>query len=47
MTILSLEKLTYVIRKKPSEFLDIWEVFWDFVKNGDIEDALDVWSYGM
>lgn len=33
-----------VIKKKPSEFIDIWE---DFVKSGDMEEALDVWSYGM
>ncbi len=39
ITCLALEKLTYVIRKKPSEFFDIWEVFLDFVKNGDIEES--------
>ncbi len=39
---LALEKLTYVIRKKPSEFDVIWKVFLNFVKNGDIEDALVV-----
>ncbi len=32
VTCLALEKLTYVIRKKPSEFLDIREVFLDFKK---------------
>lgn len=42
ITCLALEKLTYVIRKKSVEFFYIWEVFLDFVKNGDIEDALDV-----
>ncbi len=47
LTCLALEKLTYVIRNKPSEFFYIWEVFLDFVKNGDIEEALDVWSYGI
>ena len=37
---LALERLTYTIRKKTSEFKDIWERFLDFVKHGDIEDAL-------
>ncbi len=42
ITCSALEKLTYIIRKKPSAFSDIWEVFLNFVKNGDIEEALDV-----
>ena len=37
---LALERLTYTIRKKNSEFKDIWEKFLDFVKHGDIEEAL-------
>ncbi len=44
---LALEKLTCVIRNKPSEFFYIWKVFLNFVKNGDIEDALDVRRYGL
>lgn len=32
---------------KISEFYDIWAVFLDFVKDGDIQVALDVLSYGL
>ena len=39
---LALEKLTYVVRKKASQFYCIWEMFLDFVKNGDIEGALEM-----
>ena len=41
---LALEKLAYIVRKKASQFYDIWEMFWEFVKNGDIEEALEMWS---
>ena len=41
-TSLALEKLTYVVRKKASQFYLIWEMFLDFIKNGDIEEALEM-----
>lgn len=37
---LALERLTYIIRRKTSAFNDIWERFLNFVKHGDIDDAL-------
>ena len=39
---LALEKLTYIVRKKASQFYNIWEMFLEFVKNGDIEEALEL-----
>lgn len=39
---LALEKLTYVIKGKSSEFYEIWDMFLRFVKEGDIEEAIDV-----
>ena len=40
-TSLAHEKLTYVIRKKPAVFYKIWERFLNFVRQGDIEEALE------
>lgn len=39
---LALEKLTYIVRKKASEFNNIWRLFLEFVRNGDIEEALEI-----
>lgn len=39
---LALEKLTYITKKKSSEFANIWEMFLNFLRSGNIEDALDV-----
>lgn len=38
---LSLEKLTYVIKKKPEVFYEMWGRFMEFIRNGNIEEALD------
>lgn len=37
---LALEKLTYVIRKKASEFYNIWKMFLGLLKDGDIEEVV-------
>ena len=34
---LALEKLTYIVRKKASEFYDIWKMFLELIKNGNTE----------
>lgn len=33
---LALEKLTYMVKKKASEFYNIWRMFLELIKNGDI-----------
>ncbi len=39
---------TYICNKKETlRVFYIWKVFLNFVKNWEIEDALDVWSYGL
>lgn len=37
---LVLEKLTYIVRKRASEFYNIWKIFLDLLRNGDIEEAV-------
>lgn len=38
---LALEKLMFVLRKKIPEFHNSWESILDFIKNADIEEALE------
>lgn len=39
---LALERLTYVLKKKIHEFYNSWEIFLDFIKRANIEEALQI-----
>lgn len=44
---LDLISLQYVIKEKSSEFYEICEMLLEFVKEWDIEKAIDMWSYSI
>ena len=31
-------------KEESSQFYNVWEMFLEFVKNGDIEEALELWN---